>query len=145
MHFFSGLRASRVDYVVLVNSQPQPTGSAEGVIFEDKPTRFREDLNTMVVPIGNHQVTLRIERQGVGRSKLARPASGFADDTEKPSGLIEHRDSTDEIRICHISLALGNIGVTIGRVGHHGRRIGERGGRISSHTRPKSSGPYLRD
>jgi len=89
----------------------------------------------MVVPIGNHQVTLRIERQGVGRSKLARPASGFADDTEKPSGLIEHRDSTDEIRICHISLALGNIGVTIGRVGHHGRRIGERGGRISSHTR----------
>ena len=26
----------------------------------------------MVVPIGNHQVTLRIERQGAGRSKLAR-------------------------------------------------------------------------
>jgi len=26
----------------------------------------------------------------------------------KPSGLVEHRDSTDEIRICHISVALGN-------------------------------------
>jgi hypothetical protein len=50
------------------------------------------------------------------RPELTRSCSRFADDSEKLPGLIEHRDSPDKIRICHVRVALSNIDITVSRV-----------------------------
>ena len=74
---FGRLRVGRVDDVVPVDGQP--AGAAEVVVFTDELPILRQDLNAMVVAIGDNQPALGIELERVRRPELARPCSGLAD------------------------------------------------------------------
>ena len=51
VHLFSRLRIGRVDHVVFVNGQP--AGAAEVIVFEDELPCLGQNLNAVVVAIGD--------------------------------------------------------------------------------------------
>jgi hypothetical protein len=73
VHPFGRLGVRRVNNVAPVDGQP--AGAAEVVVFADELPRLRQDLNAVVVAIGNDQLALGIELQRVRRPEFARPGS----------------------------------------------------------------------
>ena len=72
-----------------------------------------QDLDAMVVAIGDDQPTLGIELERVRRPELARSSAGLADESEKLSVPVEHRDAPDQIGIRHVGMALGDVDVAV--------------------------------
>src|SRR4029453_9914571 len=73
-------RVGCVNDVVLVDGQP--AGSAEVIVFAAALPVFRQDLEAMVVTVGDDQPALGIELERVRRPEFARACSSFADDSE---------------------------------------------------------------
>ena len=101
----------------------------------DELALLRQDLDAMVVAVGDDQPALGIELERVRRPELARSCSGLADDPEKLPVPVEHRDAPDQIGSRHVGVALRDVDVAIRRVGHDVGRIGQGFGRISPHAR----------
>ena len=116
-------------------SMASPLVRPKSSYSRDELPRLRQDLDAMVVAIGDDQPALGIELERVRRPELAGPCSGLADDSEKLPVLVEHRDAPDQIGIGHVRMALGHVDVTIARVGHDVSRVGQGFGRISPHAR----------
>src|SRR5258708_2569579 len=90
---------SKKRIVVVARDAPRAT---ELLVLADIPSLLREDLDPVVVAVGDDQPALRIELDGVRRAELARPCSGLADGPQKFAGPVEHRNAPDKIRVLDI-------------------------------------------
>src|SRR5262245_33329463 len=100
MNAFGGFRVGRVHDVVLVQSQP--AAPAELVVLADELPVLRQDLDAMVVAIGDDQSPFRIELERMRRSELAGPGSRLTDGSDESSVLIEDRDASHEVGIGYV-------------------------------------------
>src|SRR5262249_9036721 len=97
MDLFRRFGVGRVNNVILIDGQP--AGATEVVVFSDEFAILRQDLDAMVVAIGDDQPAFRIEFERVRRPKLSWPGSRFADGSEELSVFIEYGDSADQIGV----------------------------------------------
>src|SRR5262250_2123872 len=75
MHPRRRLGVSHINRVVAVDCQP--ARAAELPIFSDKLSILRQNLDSMVMAIGDDQPTSRIELDRMRRPELARAGSGL--------------------------------------------------------------------
>src|SRR5207249_2407648 len=127
------LRVGRVNHVVPADGQP--ADAPELIVFSEKLPLLRQDLDAMVVAVGNNQPVFGIELERVRRPELARPASGLANGSAELPVPIEDGDSSYQIGIADVRVAFRHVNISIPRVGDDVGRIGQRIGRISPHTR----------
>jgi hypothetical protein len=77
----------------------QPADAAEVVVFSDELSILSQNLDAMIVAIGDDQPVFRIELEWVRRSELAQSRSRLTNRSEKLSVLVEDRNSSDEIGV----------------------------------------------
>src|SRR5262245_32569749 len=111
----------------------QPAHPAEFPPFTEIPPFLRQDLDSVVVAVGDYQPSLRVELDCVWCSELPWPGSGLTDDPQELAVSVEHRDTADKIRILDIGMALRNVYIAVARVGDNVVRFGQRVRRISLH------------
>ena len=78
-----------------------------------------QDLDAVVVAVGDDQPALGVELDRVRRPELARPRSRLADGPEELPVPVEHRDASDEIRVLDVRMTLRDVDVA---VRHRSRR-----------------------
>src|SRR5678815_1933286 len=124
MHTFRRLRVGSVDDVILV--ERETTRSAEVIVFRNEPAVLGQNLDPVIVAIGNDQPALRIKLNRVWSAELARARAGLTDDSEELSVLIEYGNPPHEVPIGDVGMTLRHVDVAVARVCHDIRGIGER-------------------
>src|SRR6185295_1263114 len=107
----------------------------ELLVLGDELSVLGEDLDPMVVAVGDDQAPLRVELDVVWRAKLSGTGAGLADGAQELAVLVEHRDPANELGILDIGVALGDVNIAILWVGHDVVWIGQRLRRIAAHAR----------
>src|SRR5262249_892998 len=131
----------RIDRVVPVYRQCAHT--AEFPPFSEIPPLLRQDLNSVVVPVGDDQPSLGVELNRVWCSELPWPGSSLTDDPQELTVSVEHRDTANKIRILDVGMALRNVYIAVPRVGDDVVRLGQRVRWISLHPRSAQCHEHL--
>src|SRR6185503_8986711 len=132
MHALGGFGVRGVNHIARVDGQPARAPKL-GIRGDELPF-LGQNLDAMVVPIGHHETTLRVELDGVRRSEFSRPGAGLADHAQELSGPIEHRDASDQIGIRDVGMALRDVDIAVAWIGHDVGWIGQRLRRITADT-----------
>src|SRR5256885_1416308 len=98
-----------------LNSMLLITGKSTVVVFTDELPILRQDLDAMVVAIGDDQPALRIEFERVRCPEFARRGSSLTNGSEELPVLVEDGDSSHQTGIGHVGMALGHVHIAIAR------------------------------
>src|SRR4030095_2067822 len=107
-------RVCRINCVVPVYRQP--AHAAELPPFSEILPLLRQDLNPVVVAVGDDQPSLGVELDRVRCSELPWPRTGLTDDPQKFAAAVEHRYTTDKIRVPDVRMALRHVNIAVARV-----------------------------
>src|SRR5262245_53791256 len=94
----------------------QPAHPAEFAPCTEIPPFLRQDLNSVVVPVGDDQPSLGVELNRVWCSELPWPGSSLTDDPQELTVSVEHRDTANKIRILDVGMVLGDVYIVAARV-----------------------------
>src|SRR5437773_12120157 len=100
-------RVRRINCVVPVYRQP--AHAAELPPFSEILPLLRQDLNSVVVAVGDDQPSLGVELARVRCSELARPRSGLTDDPQALAAAVEHRDTAHKTPVLDLRMALCHV------------------------------------
>src|SRR5262245_55545486 len=84
--------------------------------------------------VRDDEAALRVEQERVRRPELARSGARFADGAKKLPAPVEYGNSSDQVRILDVGVALRDVHIAI-PVGDHIGRIRQRGWWIAGYTR----------
>src|SRR5262249_49928405 len=121
----------------------QPAHPAEFPPFTEIPPFLRQDLNSVVVAVGDDQPSLGVELNRVWCSELPWPGSGLTDEPQELAVSVEHRDTADKIRILDVGMALRNVYIAVAGVRDDVVRLGQRVRWISLHSRSAQRHKHL--
>src|SRR5207249_11068363 len=112
-------RICRINCVVVVYRQP--AHAAELPPFSEILPLLRQDLNSVVVTVGDDQPSLGVELDRVRCSELPRPRSDLTDDPQELAAAVEHRDTADKVRVLDVRMALRHVNSPVARIREIGR------------------------
>ena len=107
-------RVRRINCVVPVYRQP--AHAAELPPFSEILPLLCQDLNSVVVAVGDDQPSLGVELDRVRCSELPWPRSGLTDDPQEFAVPVEHRDTANKIRVFDVGMALRHVNIAVARV-----------------------------
>src|ERR1051325_9873859 len=134
-------RVCRINCVVSVYRES--AHAAELAPFTEILPLLRQDLNSMVVAIGNNQASLGVELDRMRSSELPRTHSGLTDHAQELAVAVEDRDPAHQIGIVDVRVALRDVNIAVVRVGDDVVRLGQRIGRIALHAGFSQGHQYL--
>src|SRR5213594_4130145 len=100
-------RVRRINCVVVVYRQP--AHAAELPPFSQILRLLRQNLNSVVVAVGDDQPSLGVELDRVRCAELPWSCSGLTDDPQELAAAVEHQDTVDKIRVLDVGMALCDV------------------------------------